>query len=320
MIENKKPLIILTGPTAVGKTSASIGLAKSLGCEIISADSMQVYKYMDIGSAKIMPDEMQGVPHYLVDELLPGDEFSVVRFQQMAKAAMEKIYANGHIPLVVGGTGFYIQALLYDIDFTEQQCDETYRRQLEDLAREHGAEYLHGILREVDPASAEAIHANNIKRVIRALEFYHLSGKKISEHNETERQKQSPYNFAYFVLTDERAKLYERIDRRVNAMIEAGLVEEVKKLKSMGCSREMVSMQGLGYKEILAYLDGGCTLEEAVYIIKRETRHFAKRQLTWFKRERDVIWLDKQAFGYDDAAILKDMISILEEKEIISHE
>ena len=320
MTENKKPLIILTGPTAVGKTSASIGLAKSLGCEIISADSMQVYKYMDIGSAKIMPNEMQGIPHYLVDELLPGDEFSVVRFQQMAKAAMEKIYANGHIPLVVGGTGFYIQALLYDIDFTEQQCDETYRRQLEDLAREHGAEYLHGILREVDPASAEAIHANNIKRVIRALEFYHLSGKKISEHNETERQKQSPYNFAYFVLTDERAKLYERIDRRVNAMIEAGLVEEVKKLKSMGCSREMVSMQGLGYKEILAYLDGGCTLEEAVYIIKRETRHFAKRQLTWFKRERDVIWLDKQAFGYDDAAILTDMISILEEKEIISHE
>ena len=249
----KQPLIILTGPTAVGKTKASIGLAKAIGGEIISADSMQVYKYMDIGSAKIRPEEMQHVPHYLVDELEPDDEFHVVRFQQMAKEAMKKIYAAGHIPIVVGGTGFYIQALLYDIDFTEQQCDETYRRQLEDLAREHGAEYLHGILREVDPASAEAIHANNIKRVIRALEFYHLSGKKISEHNETERQKQSPYNFAYFVLTDERAKLYERIDRRVDAMIEAGLVEEVKKLKSMGCSREMVSMQGLGYKEILAY-------------------------------------------------------------------
>lgn len=316
----KRPLIILTGPTAVGKTALSIQLAKAIGGEIISADSMQVYQYMDIGSAKIRRDEMDGVPHYLVDVLKPEEEFHVVRFQEMAKEAMEKIYANNHIPVVVGGTGFYIQALLYDIDFTEQQCDETYRRQLEDLAREHGAEYLHGILREVDPASAEAIHANNIKRVIRALEFYHLSGKKISEHNETERQKQSPYNFAYFVLTDERAKLYERIDRRVDAMIEAGLVEEVKKLKSKGCSREMVSMQGLGYKEILAYLDGGCTLEEAVYIIKRETRHFAKRQLTWFKRERDVIWLDKQAFGYDDAAILKDMISILEEKEIISHE
>lgn len=316
----QKPMIILTGPTAVGKSALSVELAKKINGAVISADSMQVYRHMDIGSAKITPEEMQGVTHYMIDALEPDEEFHVVRFVTMAKEYLKEIYADGKIPIIAGGTGFYIQALLYDIDFTEQQCDETYRRQLEDLAREHGAEYLHGILREVDPASAEAIHANNIKRVIRALEFYHLSGKKISEHNETERQKQSPYNFAYFVLTDERAKLYERIDRRVNAMIEAGLVEEVKKLKSMGCSREMVSMQGLGYKEILAYLDGGCTLEEAVYIIKRETRHFAKRQLTWFKRERDVIWLDKRAFGYDDAAILTDMISILEEKEIISHE
>ena len=316
----QKPMIILTGPTAVWKSALSVELAKKINGAVISADSMQVYRHMDIGSAKITPEEMQGVTHYMIDELEPDEEFHVVRFVTMAKEYLKEIYADGKIPIIAGGTGFYIQALLYDIDFTEQQCDETYRRQLEDLAREHGAEYLHGILREVDPASAEAIHANNIKRVIRALEFYHLSGKKISEHNETERQKQSPYNFAYFVLTDERAKLYERIDRRVDAMIEAGLVEEVKKLKSKGCSREMVSMQGLGYKEILAYLDGGCTLEEAVYIIKRETRHFAKRQLTWFKRERDVIWLDKQAFGYDDAAILKDMISILEEKEIISHE
>ena len=274
----QKPMIILTGPTAVGKSALSVELAKKINGAVISADSMQVYRHMDIGSAKITPEEMQGVTHYMIDELEPDEEFHVVRFVTMAKEYLKEIYADGKIPIIAGGTGFYIQALLYDIDFTEQQCDETYRRQLEDLAREHGAEYLHGILREVDPASAEAIHANNIKRVIRALEFYHLSGKKISEHNETERQKQSPYNFAYFVLTDERAKLYERIDRRVNAMIEAGLVEEVKKLKSMGCSREMVSMQGLGYKEILAYLDGGCTLEEAVYIIKRETRHFAKRQ------------------------------------------
>ena len=302
----QKPMIILTGPTAVGKSALSVELAKKINGAVISADSMQVYRHMDIGSAKITPEEMQGVTHYMIDELEPDEEFHVVRFVTMAKEYLKEIYADGKIPIIAGGTGFYIQALLYDIDFTEQQCDETYRRQLEDLAREHGAEYLHGILREVDPASAEAIHANNIKRVIRALEFYHLSGKKISEHNETERQKQSPYNFAYFVLTDERAKLYERIDRRVNAMIEAGLVEEVKKLKSMGCSREMVSMQGLGYKEILAYLDGGCTLEEAVYIIKRETRHFAKRQLTWFKRRGcDVIWLDKQAFGYDDATDFK---------------
>ncbi len=316
----KKPMIILTGPTAVGKSALSVELAKQINGAIISADSMQVYRHMDIGSAKITPGEMQGITHYMIDELEPDEEFHVVRFVTMAKEYLNKIYADGKIPIIAGGTGFYIQALLYDIDFTKQQCDETYREKLEALAKERGAEYLHGMLREVDPASAEAIHANNIKRVIRALEFYHLSGKKISEHNETERQKQSPYNFAYFVLTDERAKLYDRIDRRVDAMVEAGLVDEVKKLKAMGCSRKMVSMQGLGYKEILAYLDGEYTLEEAIYIIKRETRHFAKRQLTWFKRERDVIWLDKQAFGYDDAAILANMISILEEKEIISHE
>ena len=316
----KKPMIILTGPTAVGKSALSVELAKQINGAIISADSMQVYRHMDIGSAKITPGEMQGITHYMIDELEPDEEFHVVRFVTMAKEYLNKIYADGKIPIIAGGTGFYIQALLYDIDFTKQQCDETYREKLEALAKERGAEYLHGMLREVDPASAEAIHANNIKRVIRALEFYHLSGKKISEHNETERQKQSPYNFAYFVLTDERAKLYDRIDRRVDAMVEAGLVDEVKKLKAMGCGRKMVSMQGLGYKEILAYLDGEYTLEEAIYIIKRETRHFAKRQLTWFNRERDVIWLDKQAFGYDDAAILANMISILEEKEIISHE
>ncbi len=317
---NQKPMIILTGPTAVGKSALSVELAKKINGAVISADSMQVYRHMDIGSAKIMPEEMQGITHYMIDELEPDEEFHVVRFTTMAKEYLKEIYAAGKIPIIVGGTGFYIQALLYDIDFTEQQCDEAYRRQLEEQAKEHGAGYLHEMLRKVDPASAEAIHANNVKRVIRALEFYHLSGQKISEHNETERQKQSPYNFAYFVLNDERAKLYERIDKRVDAMIEAGLVNEVQKLKDMGCSREMVSMQGLGYKEILAYLDGEYTLEEAVYIIKRETRHFAKRQLTWFKRERDVIWLDKQTFGYDDAAILTDMISILQEKEIISHE
>lgn len=317
---NQKPMIILTGPTAGGKSALSVELAKKINGAVISADSMQVYRHMDIGSAKIMPEEMQGITHYMIDELEPDEEFHVVRFTTMAKEYLKEIYAAGKIPIIAGGTGFYIQALLYDIDFTEQQCDEAYRRQLEEQAKEHGAGYLHEMLRKVDPASAEAIHANNVKRVIRALEFYHLSGQKISEHNETERQKQSPYNFAYFVLNDERAKLYERIDKRVDAMIEAGLVNEVQKLKDMGCSREMVSMQGLGYKEILAYLDGEYTLEEAVYIIKRETRHFAKRQLTWFKRERDVIWLDKQTFGYDDAAILTDMISILQEKEIISHE
>ena len=313
----KKPMVILTGPTAVGKSALSIALAKKINAEIISADSMQVYRHMDIGSAKITPEEMCGVPHYLIDELEPAEEFHVVRFVELAKQHMETIYAKGKIPLIVGGTGFYIQALLYDIDFTEQECDEAYRNRLEQLADEKGVEYLHEMLREVDPESAEAIHANNRKRVIRALEFYHLTGEKISVHNERERAKESPYNFAYFVLSDDRATLYERIDRRVDAMVEQGLVEEVRRLKEMGCNRDMVSMQGLGYKEILAYLDGDCTLAEAVYIIKRETRHFAKRQLTWFRRERDVIWFDKNTYRHNDDQILADMIKQLQEKHIL---
>ena len=310
--ENKKPLIILTGPTAVGKTNASIGLAKQLSCEIISADSMQVYKYMDIGSAKIMPDEMQGVPHYLVDELSPGDEFSVVRFQQMAKEAMKKIYANGHIPLVVGGTGFYIQALLYDIDF-EDTCEDTdYRTQLEAQANELGNEWLLEEVRKVDPASAEAIHANNTKRLIRALEYFKLTGRPIFEHNERQRQKASPYNFCYFVLNRDRSELYRRIDLRVDQMMEQGLLKEVESLKKMGYDRSFVSMQGLGYKEILAYLDGECTLDEAVNQIKQSTRHFAKRQLTWFRRERDVTWLDVD--GLTNEQVLKKLTEQCKEK------
>lgn len=313
----KQPLIILSGPTAVGKTALSIELAKRINGAIISADSMQIYKHMDIGSAKIMPAEMEGVKHYLIDELEPSAEFNIVVFQQKAKAALKEIYAKGQIPIVAGGTGFYIQALLYDIDFENQDCDEAFRTELERLAREHGNEYLHEKLKEIDSVSAEKIHANNVKRVIRALEFYHLTGKKISEHNETEQKKPSPYNFAYFVLTDDRENLYHRIDKRVDIMLEHGLVEEVQRLKNMGYRRDMVSMQGLGYKEILDYLEGKCTLEEAIYILKRETRHFAKRQLTWFRRERDVIWFDKQKYEYNEAAILEDMCCILHTKEII---
>jgi len=314
---DKKPFIVLTGPTAVGKTALSIALAKAVNGSIISADSMQVYKHMDIGSAKIMPEEMDGVKHYLVDEFEPDEEFHVARFTERAKECLKDIYAEGKVPILVGGTGFYIQAVLYDIDFSKQDADGEYREELEKLAQEKGAEYLHAMLCEVDPESAEAIHANNIKRVIRALEFYHLTDTKISEHNETERQKESPYNFAYFVLTDERAKLYERIDKRVDIMVEKGLVGEVKKLKDMGYHRGMVSMQGLGYKEILDYLDGKITLEEAIYIIKRETRHFAKRQLTWFRRESDVIWFDKQEYNHSEEEILTDMMKILAEKQIL---
>ena len=307
----KKPLIILTGPTAVGKTKASIGLAKAVDGEIISADSMQVYRHMDIGSAKIKPEEMEGIPHHLIDVLEPDDEFHVVKFQQLAKKAMREIWERGHIPIVTGGTGFYIQALLYDIDFDENEKEDACRKELEAYAREHGAEALHEKLALVDPASAEMIHPNNIKRVIRTLEFYEQTGKRISEHNEIQRQRESPYAFAYFVLTDDRAHLYERINRRVDQMIEEGLVNEVQALKDKGYTKQLVSMQGLGYKEILDYLDGNCTLEEAIYTIKRDTRHFAKRQLTWFKRERDVIWINKQSFGYEAEQILDEMLSKL---------
>ena len=313
----KKPLIILTGPTAVGKTKASIGLAKAVGGEIISADSMQVYKYMDIGSAKIRTEEMEGIPHHLVDVLKPDEEFHVVRFQQMAKEAIEGIYKRGRIPIVVGGTGFYIQALLYDIDFTENDGDTAYREHLEQLAEEKGASFLHGMLKEADEKAAESIHENNIKRVIRALEFHHQTGKKISEHNEEERRKESPYQSAYFVLSDERSRLYERIDLRVDQMVEEGLVGEVEALKGRGYSRELVSMQGLGYKEILAYLEGEMSLDEAVYVIKRDTRHFAKRQITWFKRERDVIWLNKKDFAYDEERLLAQMLADLKIRGII---
>lgn len=316
----KRPLIVLTGPTAVGKTALSIKLAREIQGEIISADSMQVYRRMDIGSAKITKSEMEGIPHYLIDVLEPEEEFNVVIFQQMAKEAMEKIYANHHIPIVTGGTGFYIQALLNDIAFTETETDETYRRQLEQQALENGSQWLHDQLKAVDPAAAAGIHHNNVKRVVRALEFYKETGTRISEHNEAERQKQSPYNFAYFVLNMDRQKLYDRIELRIDQMLEQGLVEEVRKLQEEGCHAGMVSMQGLGYKEILASLQGECTLEEAIRILKRDTRHFAKRQLTWFRREREVCWMEKEAYGNDEEKMLKAMLQILEEKQIIHHE
>ena len=312
----KQPLIVLTGPTAVGKTALSLSLAKAVGGEIISADSMQVYRHMDIGSAKIFPFQMQGVPHHLIDVLDPWEEFHVVRFQQMAKNAIEEIQSRGHIPILVGGTGFYIQAIVRDIDFTENEASP-YRRELLKLAEEKGASWLHEELKKVDLKSAETIHENNVKRVIRALEFYHLTGKRISEHNEEQKQRTSPYNFAYFVLNDDRAKLYARIEQRIDEMLQEGLVEEVRRLKEMGVRRGMVSMQGLGYKEIMAYLDGTYTLEEAVEILKRDTRHFAKRQITWFKREPDVIWLHKEDYAYKEEKILETMLKLLREKEII---
>ena len=307
----KRSMIVLSGPTAVGKTKLSIALAKAVGGEIVSADSVQVYRHMDIGSAKITKEEMNGVPHHMIDILEPWEEFSVAVFQERCKECLSGIYERGHVPIVTGGTGFYVQALLRDVDFSDFRPE--YRASLEALAEEKGTAYLHKMLAEVDPASGLAIHPNNGKRIIRALEYFYLTGEPISVHNERERERPPAYDVCYFVLNDLRERLYRRIDRRVDEMLEKGLVEEVEGLRRMGCHKGMVSMQGLGYKEILAYLEGETTLEEAVEILKRDTkrdtRHFAKRQLTWFRREREVIWVNKNEFQYDEDKILQYMLA-----------
>lgn len=311
-----KNLVILTGPTAVGKTALSINLAKAINGEIISADSMQVYKKMDIGTAKVTPEEMDGVKHYLIDAIEPTEDFHVVRFQKMVFEAMDEIYSKGKIPIICGGTGFYIQAILYDIQFTEQEIDESYRKSLEDYADEFGNEALHTRLNEVDPESASTIPAANRKRVIRAIEYFHQTGEKFSVHNEREKQRTSPYNFAYFVLNDDRGLLYNRIDKRVDIMMKAGLLDEVKMLLAMGCKSGMTSMDGIGYKEIISYLDGNISLEDAVELIKKNSRNYAKRQLTWFRREKEVTWLDKTVLK-DDRQLLDYILSQLKEKGII---
>ncbi|MBR5994666.1 MAG: tRNA (adenosine(37)-N6)-dimethylallyltransferase MiaA [Lachnospiraceae bacterium] len=312
------PLVIIAGPTAVGKSDFAIELAKRINGEIISADSMQVYKGMDIGSAKVMPEEMQGIKHYLIDILNPKDEFSVAVFKDYAQKAIKEITDRGKIPIVAGGTGFYIQALLYDIDFSESIGENPeYRSFLLKEYDEKGADYLFDKLREVDPETAGIIHKNDEKRVVRALEFFHETGKPISVHNKEQYEKQSDYNFAYFVLNDHRETIYKKIDARVDIMVEKGLVAEVERLKDAGMTITDVSMQGLGYKEILLYLNGEISLDEAIYRIKRDSRHFAKRQITWFKRERDVIWLNKYEFDYDTDKLMEYACEVLKDKSII---
>ena len=309
-------LIVLTGPTAVGKSKLSIELAKRIGGEIISADSMQVYKYMNIGTDKISKEKMDGVPHHLIDFLEPSEEFNVFTFQKLCKETIDDITSRGKVPIIVGGTGFYIQAVLYDIDFTETDEDDSLRRELENRAQTEGVHVLHEELKKVDPESAEIIHENNSKRVIRALEYYLKTGKKISEHNKEQHERTSPYDFRYFVLTDDRKTLYSRIDKRVDQMMEEGLLEETKGLLNMGIPLSSTASKSLGYREIFDYLDGEYDLERAVYLIKQNTRHFAKRQLTWFRREKEVIWIDKKDFDHDDELILKEMIRIYEQGNV----
>ena len=292
----KTPLLIVAGPTATGKSDSAVELALRMNGEVISADSMQVYRGMDIGSAKVTVEEMRGVPHHLIDCADPSENWNVVRFQKEARRAVQDIASRGRLPILCGGTGFYIQALLYDIDFTQMDENTPLRDRLSALAAEKGPEAVHALLAKKDPASAAAIHPNNLKRVIRAIEFMEESGGSIAAHNLQQRERESAYRSVFFVLTMDRARLYERIDRRVDIMMERGLVEEVARLRAMEIQRDSTSMQGIGYKQVYGYLDGEYDLEEAVRLIKRDTRHFAKRQLTWFKREKDVIWTDLDRF------------------------
>lgn len=310
----KKPFVIIGGPTACGKTSLSIELAKKINGEIISADSMQVYRYMDIGTAKVTEEEKQGVPHYLVDELYPDEEYNVMVFQQKARAYMRDIWEKGKIPILVGGTGFYINALLFDNDFTETENDTSFREACYAQAEKEGVEALFARLKEVDPEYAQTIHANNVKRVSRALEYHYLTGEKFSVHNAEQKVKSSPYNAAVIILTMEREKLYERINHRVDLMMEQGLLQEVKGLLDHGYHAGLVSMQGLGYKEFIPYFQGECTLKEAVEQLKKGTRHFAKRQLTWFRRQIDGLWVDLSKADFDMA--MTDVLEYLREKDI----
>jgi len=304
-----KDLIVLTGPTAVGKTSLSIALAKAVDGEIISADSMQVYKYMNIGTAKITEEEKCGIPHFLIDELEPDEEFNVTIFKNKVMGYIEDIKSRGKVPIIVGGTGFYIQSVIYDINFNEYGDDSEVRKKYELMAETIGKSELHKKLALVDREYADSVSENNVKKVVRALTFFEMTGEKLSEHNKRERERSSPFDFAYFVLTMDRKKLYERIDKRVDLMFDMGLVDEVKALMAKGYDKSLVSMQGIGYKEVIDYLNGKMSLEECIDIIKRDTRHFAKRQLTWFKREKVVTYIDKDEFDAEDKC-LKEMLRV----------
>ena len=312
----RKPLVIIGGATGVGKTKLSVELAKRLDGEIISADSMQVYKGFDIGTAKITPGEMENIPHHLIDILEPDQEFNIYEFKSRAVKAIGEICCRGRIPIIVGGTGFYIQSVLYNVDFTEDNSDKSYRRYLEELAGEKGCGYVYGLLEKVDPESAGLIHTNNVKRVIRALEYYHDTGEPISKHNSEQKENISPYNFAYFVLNRKRETIYDRINRRIDKMIGDGLEDEVRSLLGSGISPDSLAMQGIGYKEMIPYIGGLISLSEAAEQLKLNTRHFAKRQNTWFKREKDAIWVNYEDFP-DEMTMLDFILENLKERNII---
>lgn len=352
----RPPLIVIGGPTATGKSRLAAELGRRIGGEVVSADAMQVYRYMDIGSAKVTREEMLGVPHHMIDVTDPTEPMDAARYESMAKKCIDGILERGRIPILCGGTGFYIQAVTRGIDFggrekrdntaipaagtdphgqgkngaeipgksaggtdaREQDPDDVsgkgrtagsaYREQLRDIAETRGNAYLHSMLAVCDPEAARAIHPNNVKRTIRALEYFRDTGEKISDHNREEAARVSPYDLHFFVLTDEREKLYERIDRRVDFMFSAGLVDEVQYLRAMGLGASDVSMQGIGYRQVLAYLDGKMEYDETVRVVKRDSRHYAKRQVTWFKREKDAVWISRSDFDGDDFRILGEVL------------
>ncbi|APF26399.1 tRNA dimethylallyltransferase [Clostridium sporogenes] len=300
-------LLILAGPTAVGKTDISIKLAKKLNGEIISADSMQIYKYMDIGSAKITKEEMKGIPHHLIDVVAPHEEFNVASFKTLAEKCIKDIWSRGKLPIIAGGTGLYINSLIYNYDFTDADRDEDYREYLTRLSEDKGKEYVHSLLKDIDEKSYEKLYPNDFKRVVRALEVYKITGKSISEYTKENEKKlyNIPYNINYFVLNMNREVLYERINKRVDIMMDKGLIEEVKKLESMGYTPDMQSMKGIGYKEILFYLKGDISLDEAIYLIKKGSRNYAKRQLTWFRKDKRSIWIDKDKYRSEEEIVDK---------------
>lgn len=293
MEEEKPKAIVICGPTASGKTALSIELAKKIDGEIISCDSMQIYKDMDIGTAKPTKEEMQGIKHYLIDFVSPDKRYSVADFKQDAKNAMKEIIAKGKTPIIVGGTGLYVDSLIYEIDYPNIEFDENYRKQLEEKAEKEGLEKLYEEAKKIDPQAIEKISVNDQKRILRILEIYHATGKNKTEQEKESRKNPVEYDYHVYAINWDREKLYERINKRVDIMIEQGLIEEVQKIYQKYATFP-TAMQGLGYKEVVEYLENKCTKEEMIEKIKMETRRYAKRQLTWFRKNKQTIWLDGQ--------------------------